>query len=218
MTLTPFFARYLPVLPGEGRLSALLFLHLFANALALVFLDTAVAALFFERFSPTAMAWVYLALGGVFMGVGFLYVRLEKRLDPVRFLGGILALSVLITLLLYGFYLLTHAGAALGLLLMWKEVMRTLFALEFGLAASFLLDIRQSKRLLPLIMGGSFLAAILGGAAVGPLLHIMAVEQLLLLGVLFCAGAYGSFRLLFEGRALPAKPAAAAQGDRKSVV
>ncbi|MGE4294145.1 MAG: hypothetical protein AB7E49_00395 [Campylobacterales bacterium] len=209
MTWLAHLGRFFPVRPGEGRLFGLLFAHLFTNALALLFIDTAANALFFERFAPTQMAWTYLMLGGIFVGVGLLYAHAERRLEAVRFLGGMLALSVIVTTAVYAFYLLTHSGAALGLLLMWKEVMRTLFALEFGLAASFLLNIRQSKRLLPMIMGGSFLAATLGGAAVPSLLTWMPVERLILLGLLFSGLTYGTFRLLFSGRALPAKPAGA---------
>lgn len=150
---------------GEGRLTALLFVHSFCLGTVTVSFSTAASALFLTAFDVGMLPYVYIGSAGMAVLIGLIYTRLQARLP--------FAALLVITL---GFVLLTVAGFRLGLalsdskwlifsLLFWLRLVIVLANLEFWGLAGRLFDIRQGKRLFSLIGSGELSASILGGFA-----------------------------------------------------
>lgn len=160
------------------------------------------------------MAIVYISLGVLFVPIGMLYSYYEKRFSIKEFFTIVLLSITTISLLFSTVYIFTQSDHILRFLFLWKEVMRVFFALEFGIIASLLLDIRSSKKYLPLITAGSFAASIWGSFSIPKLLFYIPIEAVLLIGSLYGILTTISYRLLVRKEALPHKK----KSDRKGSI
>lgn len=172
----------LRIRPGEGptvvRVLALMLLGMSGAAAG----ANGVESLFFSRFGPQFLPYLYLALGvvtfGVMMGMsGFL-----SRPDAIRRLA-------LVPLLLAG--VLITARAVLVADLRWFYpalwlVMMVIWTVQvmssWGLAGA-VHDTRQAKRLFPLYGAALILGAVVGGLGTGPLAAWIGPENLILVWV-----------------------------------
>jgi ATP:ADP antiporter, AAA family len=167
--------------PGEGRLVSLFLAHYFCIGLAYIFTQTAGLALFLAEFGSANLPYAYMAIAVALALVTFLYLKL----------GNILALPQLLYANL-GLLLLGCLAFRLGLALsesrwlafalpIWFQIVSNLSGLAFWTLAGQVFDVRQSKRLFGLFWAGSWLASVIGGYLVAPLVAALGTPNLLVL-------------------------------------
>ena len=153
-------ARTLNIIEGEGRLTLTLGVLHFIVAAAHSLFDIGVTALLIARLGPDALPQVYLGSALALMFVGTVIIPVIDRLERARLFSAILIFFAAILL-----FLPTLAAGAPDFvyrqLYIACFVMKSLVFLQFWLLAGDLLDIRQAKRLFPVLLGFS----LLGGMA-----------------------------------------------------
>lgn len=169
---------------GEGRSAALMLAHSFFMGLGTVLFETAASALFLARFGSASLPYVYVAAAGLNIAVGVAYTRLSTRTAFPRLMAGTLWLLVASSLLIRAGLGLTGAAALTFFLLVWYRAVSILTDLEYWAVAARLYDVRQAKRLFPVIGSGEVVARIAGSFAVPLLVHALGVENLIVLSAL----------------------------------
>jgi HEAT repeat protein len=177
----------LRIRPGEERTAfRLLALMLVAMAGAAVGAN-GVESLFFSRFGPDFLPYLYLALGpitfAVMTGTGSRLsgeaIRLLVRL-PLVLAAAVLVARGILELDLRWFYPVLW----LVMMVLWVTQLMG----SWGLAGA-VSDTRQAKRLFPLYGAGLIAGAVIGGLATGPLADAVHADNLLFVwaGALFAA-------------------------------
>lgn len=194
------------VRPEERSVFAALFLHAVLNGIALVFFETPANTLFLVQVGAAALPYVYIVTAIVLVALGLVITRLERRHRRPVVLRGVLGFLLATVLLLTGLTVGLGGPWISGLLMVWKEILWVLLALEFWALAGTLLDLRQGKRLFGPIGGGQILALVVGGAAVPVLAPLLGTEGLLLVsaGALVGAALVLGWVLRTHGEALEA--------------
>ena len=178
-----FLTRLVRIERGELRLAASLVAVMFLTSLGAGAGATASDALLFSRFGVEGLPQLYLALGIVSFVVALLVsivfgaVR-RDRVYPVTLAG--------LALALVGLRAVVVDPGELGYPTMWlgANVVSMLQGIVGWGVASWLCDARQAKRLFPLANAAKIGGAILGGAAVAPLVLVFRLEDLLVLWAL----------------------------------
>jgi HEAT repeat protein len=167
----------LSIRPGEGRLAfRLLALMLIGMAGAMIGAN-GVESLFFTRFGPEFLPYLYLILGPLTFGVMVAMGPLVSG-EAVRFL-------VRLPLLQAGLLVLARASLWLGaswlypvlwlvMMILWTSQVMASWALAGAVS-----DTRQAKRLFPLYGAGLIAGGAVGGLATGPLAGVVHAENLL---------------------------------------
>jgi HEAT repeat protein len=205
-------SRIAGVEPGEARTAGLMLAHSFFMGLATVFFETAASALFLARFGSASLPYVYVAAALLNTVAGLAYTRLARRTAFARLMGGTLWVLVGSVLLLRLGLTVTGAAALTFFLLVWYRAISILTDLEYWAVAARLYDVRQAKRLFPVIGTGEVVARIAGSFAVPFLVFAIGVENLLTLS----AGALVAC-LLIVGivlRGLASEPTPSAGAER----
>jgi HEAT repeat protein len=167
----------LSIHPGEGRLAfRLLALMLIGMAGAMIGAN-GVESLFFTRFGPEFLPYLYLVLGPLTFAVMVAMGPLMSG-QAVRFL-------VRLPLLQAGLLVLARASLWMGaswlypvlwlvMMVLWTSQVMASWALAGAVS-----DTRQAKRLFPLYGAGLIAGGALGGLATGPLASLVHAENLL---------------------------------------
>jgi len=158
---------------GEARPVFLLLLFSFLQGLSQVYFETASMALFLDRWGGEEfLPFVYLGSAVLSLGIGFIYHRLEGRLNFSRLLLLTMAgLMVVVLALRVGFAYYGddnpwHGQIAAFVVVIWAEVLIMLNGIVFWNLAGRLLDLRQGKRLFGLASSGEVLSYIIGGVSI----------------------------------------------------
>jgi HEAT repeat protein len=145
--------------------------------------DIGATSLVVSHLGADVLPELYIAASLLLAGLGLLVIPHIDRLHRVRvFRGTILVLAIVLGLvhhqgvrapgLFYrGLYLLTY-------------LMQSLLFLQFWLVAGEVCDLRQAKRLFPLLLGFSLAGGLLASAAASFLPRLLPTEDLLLIGAL----------------------------------
>ena len=183
--------------PGEGSRILILFLQYFFVVAVNIAGKSARDTYFLSRYDRSLLPLMLAACAIAVAMVAALYSRTSRRLAPapllnaanVVFLAGLLVLRTRLQ------------GYAIPVLYVWIEVIVSILALSFWLAASEIFDPRQAKRLFGLIGGGGAVAAIVVGAAVKPFVKAFGSESLLwlVMAALAAQWALGHYSLRFAG-------------------
>ena len=196
-------ARVLGIERGEARLALSVVAIMFLTSLGAGTGATASDALLFARFGTANLPQLYLALGvisfacALLVSVIFGAVRRE-RVYPVT-------LAVLAAVLV-GLRVVVAEPGDLAYPAMWLGAnVVTMFQGIVGWGvASWLCDARQAKRIFPLANAAKIGGAILGAAAVAPLVSVFRLEDLL---ILWAATLVVTFALVWRLAAIaPAAP------------
>lgn len=178
----------LSIRPGEGRLALrLLALMLIGMAGAWIGAN-GVESLFFTRFGPDFLPYLYLLLGPLTFAVMVAMGPLVSG-QAVRFL-------VRLPLLLAGALILARIGLWLGaswlypVLWLVMMVLWTCQVMASWALAGALSDTRQAKRLFPLYGAGLIAGGVIGGLATGPLADTIHAENLLWVWAAALAGVH----------------------------
>jgi HEAT repeat protein len=149
--------------------------------------SSAAESLFFARFGPEYLPYMYIAVGLVtfpaMLGISAVLARTDRR----RGLIGLLSSIALFVVVLRGLILLgarwVYPPLWLGMMIVWT----VLGTLTWGLAG-LVHDTRQAKRLFPLYGAGAILGGSVGGLLTAPLASLLHSENLLLVWVASLVG------------------------------
>lgn len=188
------FTRFLNIEPGEERLIGLLILLYFVLTLAFTLVESMAFGLFIAEYGAKTLPYSYITISVLASLTAILYIKLGER---VQF-------STLLEINL-AFLLATCFLAWLGLNSPFTHIVSfllpTLFQIVINLGnlivwplAGRLFDFRQGKRLFPLLGAGTWLANLIGGLLIAPLVAWMGATNLLLLAVANVGIAYLVFR------------------------
>jgi len=174
------FAKLLNIQPGEGRLIGYLVLFASLLELAFTFIDSMAFGLFLAEYGPQSLPISYIVIAIFAPMVAFLYIKLGERVSFSK------------TLLINISYLGTCSFITwLGLkssffhpvsfiLPLLYQVVANLGTLAVWQIAGRVYNFQQAKRLYPLLISGTWVAYILGGLLVRPLVGWMGTSNLLL--------------------------------------
>ena len=167
-----------------GLLGALHLLLAGAHSLS----DIGATSLVVAHLGADVLPQLYVAAALLLAGIGLLAIPLIDRLNRARLLRW--TLLVLATVLA----LIHHQGErAPGLfyraLYLLSYLMQSLLFLQFWLIAADVCDLRQAKRLFPLLLGCSLAGGLLASAAASVLPRFLPTEDLLLIGAVLLVGA-----------------------------
>ena len=207
MTLGERVWAVLGVQRDEARLVRRMLLLYFVLIAALVLIQSMAFGLFIAEFGSARLPYAYLAIAGLASVVSFAYLRLAARVSFQRLLTVNLAFLALGSLVLWLGLRSPLAGAATFLLPVWFQIFVTLANLVVWPLAMRLFDVRQGKRVFGLIGAGNWIANMLGGLVVAPLVALLGTIDLLALAAVVVVGAW----LLLRGIARDHLQAAAGE-------
>jgi HEAT repeat protein len=172
----------LRIRPGEGsvafRFVSLMFVGMTGAAVG----ANGVESLFFSRFGPEFLPYLYIVLAVVTFVLTIAVSTLLARPDPTRVLLSVLAA---LAVMLVGARAILTLGIRWFYPALWVVMMVAWTAqimASWGLAGA-LHDTRQAKRLFPLYGSGLILGGVVGGLMTGPLASTIGAENLLLVWV-----------------------------------
>ncbi|MEO7264768.1 MAG: MFS transporter [Ferruginibacter sp.] len=183
-TRNNFLLKALNVRPAEQWLVKKLFLLQFFQGAGIAFFFTAAFALFLDRFVITVMPWVFIYSSLLMWATGFVYSRLEHKLNIVKLAMGVtvfMALSILFFRLGFEY---VQGDWFFYAMLAWFNVLYMLNNLEFWGIAALLFDARQSKRLFAVISAGDIPAKFVGYSLALLTVHYIGTINLLWAGAL----------------------------------
>lgn len=188
------FARLFNIEPGEEHLIGSLILLYFITALGFVFVQSMAFGVFLAEYGPQGLPYSYIVNAVLASLVAVLYIKLGERISfsallrlNLIFLG---ACSFLAWLGLISSF--SHEVSFLLPLLF--QIVANLGSLAVWTLAGRILNFQQAKRLFPLLGVGLWLANIMGGLLVAPLVTWMGTINLLLLAV----ASFGSALLVLR--------------------
>ncbi len=161
-------AKSLQILEAEGRLTLLLGLTHFLVAAAHSFFDVSSTALLIAHLGPDTLPQVYLSSAVLLIIAGLFLIPVVDRLDRSKLFA--------LILVVFGFGLLVASRSAGRFpdfayrgLYVACFLMKGIVFLQFWLLAGDLLDLREAKRLFPVLLGFS----LVGGVAASILASVM---------------------------------------------
>jgi HEAT repeat protein len=178
----PRLQQALRIRRGEEATVARLLVFMFVAWAGAAIGSSAAESLFFARFGPRYLPYMYIVVGlvtfPVMLAIGALLARLDRRRVFTTLLIGL----ALFVAALRGLLLIdgrwVYPPLWLGMMVMWTA----LGTVTWGLAGS-VHDTRQAKRLFPLYAAGGILGGAVGGFLTSPLAQSLHAENLLLVWV-----------------------------------
>lgn len=178
----PRLQQALRIQPGEERTVVRLLVFMFVAWAGAAIGSSAAESLFFARFGPRYLPYMYIVVGLITFPVMLAITALLARLDRRRIFVTLLLGFALFVAALRGLLLIdarwVYPPLWLGMMVMWTA----LGTVTWGLAGS-VHDTRQAKRLFPLYAAGSILGGAVGGLLTPSLAQSLHAENLLLVWV-----------------------------------
>lgn len=178
----PRLQQALRVRPGEESTVAHLLVFMFVAWAGAAIGSSAAESLFFARFGPRYLPYMYIVVGLVTFPVMLAISALLERLDRRRVFTTLLIGLALFVAALRGLLLIdarwVYPSLWLGMMVMWTALGTVTWAL-----AGSVHDTRQTKRLFPLYAAGAILGGAVGGFLTPPLAQYLHAENLLLVWV-----------------------------------
>lgn len=185
--------RTLGIRAGEGGTTALLVGQAFFLGVALLTAYTPANALFLATFTADWIPYTYLAAALVVTAAGLLFLGLSRRVRlSTLLLGTFSGITAIQASLWLGLRATPSDGLVFGAMV-WFRLFWVVGNLALWAMVNRLYDVRQAKRLFPLITASCVLAIILSGAAISPLVGWLGPVDLM--GV-SAAGLIGALALM----------------------
>lgn len=178
----------LGVEPGEGTLVGGLAALYGILMLGVVFVQAIAFAVFISEFGVTSLPYSYISIAVLASLSAFGFLKLAQR---VTFRANLLANVAFLVAGCAIFWVGLHSPLArwtIFLLPAWFQTQINTVNLVVWPLASRLLDVRQARRLLGLVGAGNWIANIIGGFIVAPLVTLFGTSQMFLLA-LICTAA-----------------------------
>jgi len=183
-------SQFFNVRPGEEGLVRRLFFHNFFQGVGIAFFFTAANTLFLEFFSVKWLPWIYITSALLLFVFGRAYAYFEHHWPLKRLMTVVVGILVVTPLFFYTGMAVWQQAGLIFLLMAFHRVLYTLNSLEFWGLSALAFNVRQSKRIFPLIGAGDIPAKLLGYLAVTAVVPYTGIEALLLI-------ASGSFLISF---------------------
>ena len=200
--------RFFNVQSEEKGLLGTLFLFQFAIGTSRFFVLTPSLAIFLEKFDAEDLGLIYILLAIPLVAASTVYVRLGRVLRLRTLIVGNLGFVIGLTLLIRLALGLDASWPAL-LPSAWFFILFTLTSSAFAATATRVLDIRQSKRLIPLATTGDVFAFLVGGLATPWIVGRIGTPNLLFLsmgGTAFAVLVFLRLSHTYAGRFQPSPP------------
>ena len=172
--------RLLRVNPGEGRIVARVLAMMILGWGGFAIGGNAVEGLLFARYGPSALPYLFVALGVVsavvMLGMNALLARPRPHRMLLLFLPGMAVVIVGLRALLLVGARWVYPASWLVMMILWTLV----GVVTWGIAGA-VHDTRQAKRLFPLYGAGLIVGGVAGGLLTGPLAKALGAENLVLL-------------------------------------
>lgn len=180
---------------GDGRPAGLLFVYLALILTSYTLARSVRDAMFLDQFSALELPLIYVALAVVIGLIVFVYIRLSRRIDQRQLIGATLVLSALsVGLLWWG--MIVRSSAIAVVFYFWTNVFGALLTSQVWSVANTVLDVRQARRLFPLVTSGAILGSMAGGGAAAGLVRHLGTANLILILIPLLLMALGLLRLL----------------------
>ncbi len=170
--------------PGEGWPLSLLIAHSCALAIGVQVSYIAGNALFLAKFNVDSLPYVYIGSGLIVTAIGYAYEKLALRVSVGR-LWTVGLLAILTSIAAFrGVFAFTDSKWPTMVFLMWWEAIECLGILEFWALAGRIFNIRQAKRLFPLIGCGEEIAIIPAGLIIPLVVPFIGTKNLLIVAAI----------------------------------
>lgn len=173
------FRSFLNIERGEEAPTLLLFFYLTLALTSYIIAKAVRDSLFLVKFSAMTLPYVYV---GVAVLVGFvvsIYVRVSSYVSQATLISGTLTLFIGNVLLLWWAIRLQWPPIA-AVLYVWASIFGIIVTTQVWTVANSVLDLRQAKRLFPLISSGGILGSAAGGLIAAKMVKFLGTDDLLL--------------------------------------
>jgi len=176
---------------GEEGPALLLFLYLTLVMMSYIITKSIRDGLFLYKFSAYMLPYVYLGIAAIIGFVVWVYVRFSARVGQAAVILGSL-LFFIGCLLLQWWAVRMQWVPATWVFYVWTSIFGIIIVTQVWTVANHVLDLRQAKRLFPLISSGGILGSALGGFTAARLAKLKSVGtdnlMLVLIPLLVLAG------------------------------
>lgn len=177
---------------GEEAPAFLLFAYLTLIMSGYIITKNVRDGLFLYKFSPYDLPKVYLGIAAIISFVVVLYVKLSATVGQKAVIVGSL-LFFISNILAQWWAVRVHWAYAEWVFYVWTSIFGIIVVTQVWTVANLVLDLRQAKRLLPLVASGAILGSTLGGFTAAHLARSKSVGtdnlMLILVPLLVLAGA-----------------------------
>jgi AAA family ATP:ADP antiporter len=187
---------------GEEIPAGLLFLYLALALTTVVIAKTSSKALFLTRFSALDLPYVYIAIAILIAFVVSVYIRLSSRINQSALISGTLGFFVSSALVL-AWGMRTGWLPIAAIFYVWTSILAAIITTQVWTAANSVLNLRQAKRLFPLISSGGILGSMAGGVLAATLARDIGTENLILLLIPFLVLSVAVVQVLMRRYAHP---------------
>jgi AAA family ATP:ADP antiporter len=176
---------------GEEVPALLLFVYLTLIMMAYIITKNVRDGLFLQKFSGYMLSYVYLGIAAIISFVVALYVKVSARVGQTAVIVGSLLFFICNILVLW-WAVRVQLAYVEWVFYIWASIFGIIVVTQVWTVANHVLDLRQAKRLLPLVASGAILGSTLGGFTAARLARLKSVGtdnlMLILVPLLVLAG------------------------------
>lgn len=170
--------------PNENKVVLLIFSYAALMGLVRGYLKTPAIAIFLEHYSSDDLSFVYILSSIATVITGAIYLKIRPKFSTLP-LGTInWGFVTIVTFLLWGSLEWVNTKWSAMALPVWYFVVSTLMSFAYWGVAMKLLDVRQGKRLFPIVGTGDVFAYAISGKSVSWFLYLIDTSTILLLACL----------------------------------
>ena len=199
---------------GEEWPAFLLFLYLTLILTTYLIAKAVRDALFLFKFPATDLPYVYMAVAAVIGIVVAVYVRLSKRFSLAALTSGSL-IFFMINLLAFWQAARLQWRPLAPIFYIWTSIFGIIITTQVWTVANHVLNVRQAKRLFPLVSSGGILGGSFGGLIAAVLVKYIGTDGLVITMIpilILCALVV---QILMRRYALPSRASASIVPSRK---
>jgi AAA family ATP:ADP antiporter len=196
---------FLNIQPGEEVPALLLFLYLTLVLISFVITKSIRDSLFLFRFNAADLPYMYI---GVAVASGFgvsVYVRLTSRVGQLSLISGTLAFFAATAILLWRVEHLQWPSVA-WVFWIWSSIFGIITVTQVWTVANHVFNVRQAKRLFPLMSSGGILGSAIGGLISATAVKLIGTDNLVLFLIPLLFACVGIAQILARRYALSERP------------
>jgi len=167
---------------GEEVPVFLLFSYLTLALTSYTIIRAARDGIFLHKFSALELPYVYIGIGIVIGFIVALYIRLAARVSQVWLISGCLVFFIL-NIIAFWVALRAEWAPAPWIFYVWTSAFGIIITTQVWTVANSVLDLRQARRVFPLVVYGGILGGAAGGLIGAWLVKSIGTENLLLVQI-----------------------------------
>ena len=167
---------------GEEVPVFLLFSYLTLVLASYTIIRAARDGIFLHKFSALELPYVYIGIGIVIGFIVALYIRLAARVSQVWLISGCLVFFIL-NIIAFWVALRAEWAPAPWIFYVWTSAFGIIITTQVWTVANSVLDLRQARRVFPLVVYGGILGGAAGGLIGAWLVKSIGTENLLLVQI-----------------------------------